>query len=246
MGAMRLYSELAPWFHLLTHPSDYEGEADHIVRIIDTTVEGGRAEMLLELGSGGGNNASHLKQRFSCTLTDISPEMLEVSRTLNPECEHLQGDMRTLRLGSVFDAVLVHDAIAYITTEEDLRAVIETVAVHLRPGGVAVLVPDTTRERFVPATQHGGHDGAGRSLRYLEWDHDPDPDDTTYDVELVVVLREDGRETRVEHDHHTCGIFPEAVWHDLIAAAGLDLVDVETIDDPHAGEHAVFAARKRT
>ncbi|MGI8885689.1 MAG: class I SAM-dependent methyltransferase [Gaiellaceae bacterium] len=240
---MRLYSDLALWFHLLTHPSDYEDEAAFITRIIDATFDGS-ATTLLELGSGGGNNASHLKQRFSCTLTDLSPEMLELSRALNPECEHLQGDMLTLRLGSVFDAVLVHDAIAYITTEDDLRAALETVAVHLRPGGVAVLVPDTTRELFVPGTEHGGHDGDGRGLRYLEWDHDPDPDDTTYDVELVVVLMEDGKEIRVEHDHHTCGVFSDAVWRDLIAAARLELVDVETIHDPNAGEHAVFVARK--
>ena len=240
---MRLYSELAPWFHLLTHPSDYEEEANHIVRVVDAAFVG-EARTLLELGSGGGNNASHLKARFTCTLTDISEEMLELSRTLNPECEHIQGDMRTLRLGSTFDVVLVHDAIAYMTTEDDLRAALDTVSAHLRPGGVGILVPDTTRELFVPRTRHGGHDGDdGRRLRYLEWDHDPDPDDTTYDVEFVVVLMENGEEVRVEHDHHTCGVFPETAWHRLIADVGLELVDPE-IDDPHAGEHAFFAARK--
>ncbi len=242
---MRLYSELAPWFHLLTHPSDYEEEAGHIARVVDAAIEG-EARTLLELGSGGGNNASHLKTRFTCTLTDVSPEMLELSRTLNPECEHIQGDMRTLRLGSsTFDVVLVHDAVAYMTTEDDLRAVLETVAAHLRPGGVGVLVPDTTVELFAPGTRHGGHDGDdGRSLRYLEWDHDPDPDDTTYDVEFVVVLMEKTKQIRVEHDHQTCGVFTEAVWRDLVAQARLELVDVETVDDPHTGEHAVFVARK--
>ena len=108
-------------------------------------------------------------------------------------------------------------------------------------------MPDTTRELFAPQTRHGGHDGDdGRRLRYLEWDHDPDPDDTTYDVEFVVVLMEKTRQVRVEHDHQTCGVFPEAVWRDLIAGAGLELVDVATVDDPHAGEHAFFAARRTT
>ena len=78
----------------------------------------GDARTLLELGSGGGNNASHLKTRFDCTLTDISPEMLALSRSLNPECEHLEGDMRTLRLGREFDVVFIHDAISYLTTED--------------------------------------------------------------------------------------------------------------------------------
>ena len=35
-----MYSELAPWFHLLTHPSDYVEEADFAARVIDAAVEG--------------------------------------------------------------------------------------------------------------------------------------------------------------------------------------------------------------
>jgi ubiquinone/menaquinone biosynthesis C-methylase UbiE len=83
---VKLYFELAPWFHLLTHPNDYAEEADFTERLIDAAIDG-EAKTLLELGSGGGNNASYLKRRFECTLTDLSAEMLELSRSLNPECE---------------------------------------------------------------------------------------------------------------------------------------------------------------
>lgn len=242
---MKLYGELAPWFHLLTHPADYEEEAALVVRIVDKTVDG-PAETLLELGSGGGNNASHLKRRFTCTLTDVSPEMLALSRTLNPECEHVQGDMRTLRLGRTFDVVFVHDAVMYMTTEADLRAAVETAAAHVRPGGAALFVPDTTRERFQPATRHGGHDGEDeRSLRYLEWEHDDDGDGTTYDVDFVVLLREPGKPLRVEHDHHVFGVFPEAVWRRLLVDAGLEVIDVRA-ENAHADEHAVFVGRQPT
>ena len=44
----------------------------------------GHPETLLELGSGGGNNASFLKMRFDMTLVDLSPGMLEVSRAALP------------------------------------------------------------------------------------------------------------------------------------------------------------------
>ena len=240
---MRMYADLAPWFHLLTHPSEYADEASHIARLIEAAADG-PAQTLLELGAGGGNNASHLKFRFSCTLTDVSTEMLELSQSLNPECEHVQGDMRTLRLGRRFDAVLAHDALLYMTTEEDLDAAIRTAAEHLRPGGVAVFVPDTTRDAFEALTSHGGHDGDdGRNLRYLEWWSDPDPEDSTYDVDFVVALREPGRPLRIVHDHHVCGVFPEATWRRLIEGAGLELVDVD-VPDPHFGEHAVFVARR--
>ncbi len=127
---MRMYDELAPWFHLVTHPRDYASEAAQIAGLADGVL--GRAgKTLLELGSGGGNNASHLKDRYTCTLTDVSEPMLELSRSINPECEHLVGDMRTLRLAREFDIVLVHDAIDYITTVVDLKATIETAAAHL-------------------------------------------------------------------------------------------------------------------
>lgn len=35
-----------------------------------------------------------------------------------------------------FDAVLAHDAISYMLTEDDLRAVFATARAHLRPGGL--------------------------------------------------------------------------------------------------------------
>jgi SAM-dependent methyltransferase len=242
---MHMYSDLAPWFHLLTHPSDYSDEAAFVSRVVDEVVEG-PARTLLELGSGGGNNASHLKQRFTCTLTDISPEMLALSRTLNPECEHLEGDMRTLRLGRTFDVVFAHDAVAYLTTEDDLRRAIETAAVHVRPGGVVILVPDATTEIFQPKTDHGGHDGEdGRRLRYLEWTHAAEPAATTYVVDFLIAVEGPDEPFRVVHDRHVLGLFPEATWRGLLADAGLELVDT-TVEDPFELEHAAFAARRPT
>ena len=240
-----MYSDLAPWFHLLTHPSDYWDEAAFVSRVVDD-VGDGDSQTLLELGSGGGNNASHLKARFDCTLTDLSPEMLALSRTLNPECEHLEGDMRWLRLGRTFDVVFIHDAISYLTTEDDLRAAIDTAAVHVRPGGVVILTPDATTEIFKPKTDHGGHDGEdGRSLRYLEWTHAPEPGGTTYVTDYAIVVRSPGDELRVVHDRHTLGLFPRATWERLIAAAGLELVDT-TVENPYELEQAAFVARRAT
>lgn len=238
---MHMYSDLAPWFHLLTHPSEYTDEAAFVSRVVDD-VGDGQSQTLLEFGSGGGNNASHLKARFTCTLTDLSPEMLALSRSLNPECEHLEGDMRTLRLGRTFDVVFIHDAISYLTTEEDLRAALETAAVHARPGGVVILTPDATTEIFRAQTDHGGNDGEdGRSLRYLEWTHAPEPGGSTYVTDYVIIARGPQGELRVVHDRHTLGLFPRATWERLIEEVGLDLVDT-TVENPYELEQAAFVA----
>jgi hypothetical protein len=162
------------------------------------------------------------------TLVDRSPAMLEVSRRLNPELEHVEGDMRTVRLGRTFDAVFVHDAVAYLTTEEDLRAAFETAFAHCRNGGAALFVPDAVRETFEPTTDHGGHDGADRALRYLEWTWDPDPDDTTVRMDLTYVLHTPDGTVRAELDEHVCGLFPERTWIDGLRDAGFE--DVRAVE----------------
>ena len=129
----KLYHELASWFHLLTAPEDYAEEAEFYRKAIFTASDQ-TPVTLLELGSGGGNNASHLKAHFQLTLVDLSPEMLAISRQLNPEWEHLQGDMREVRLERQFDAVFIHDAVMYLTIEADLQRAIETAYIHSRPG----------------------------------------------------------------------------------------------------------------
>jgi SAM-dependent methyltransferase len=214
----RLYTDLASWFPLITPPEEYREEAAIFGALLDEAAAEPIATVL-ELGSGGGHNASHLKRRYRMTLTDVSPAMLELSRRLNPECEHVEGDMRSLRLGRTFDAVFVHDALDYLTSVDDLRAAMATVGVHCRPGGVALLVPDYVKERFAPRTDHGGSDGHGRAARFLEWDWDPDPGDDTYVVDFAYLLR-DGDGVRLEHDRHVCGVFSRAVWLGLLEAAG--------------------------
>jgi ubiquinone/menaquinone biosynthesis C-methylase UbiE len=214
----RLYGDLAGWFHLLTAPEDYKEEAAFYRRVI---VENSLipVKTVLEMGSGGGNNASHLKAHFQMTLTDLSENMLNISRELNPECEHIQGDMRNLRLGRLFDAVFVHDAVSYITTIEDLEKTIETSFVHCKPGGAALFTPDFIKEKFASFTGHGGHDGEKRSLRYLEWTYDPDAEDTQYNVELTYVFRENDR-VWCETERHVLGLFSEADWRRLMETAG--------------------------
>lgn len=215
----KLYTELADWWPVLSAPEDYAQEAAFYRRILDDAGDG-PLRTLLELGSGGGNNASHLKQHVEMTLVDRSPAMLAVSRTLNPACEHVVGDMRTVRLDRVFDAVFIHDAIDYMQTEDDLRQAIGTAYAHCRPGGVALFAPDHTVESFRPGTSHGGHDRGDRSLRYLEWTWDFDPGDTTYETVMVYVLREADGSVRCVQDRHRFGLFSERRWLQVLEEAG--------------------------
>jgi SAM-dependent methyltransferase len=217
-----MYTDLADWFHLVTAPADYAEEADFYLRTLVEAAGGRRIGTLLELGSGGGNNAFHYKRRVSeVVLSDLADGMLALSRQLHPELEHVRGDMRTVRLGRTFDAVFVHDAISYLTTETDLRQALETVFVHLRPGGVALFAPDHVQEKFSAGTDCGGHDGDdGRGLRYLEWTSPPEPGESSYVVDYAYLLHAVGQPVRTVYDRHICGLFPEATWLRLLQEVG--------------------------
>jgi SAM-dependent methyltransferase len=232
MVQYRCYGDLAPWWPLLSPPEEYAEEAAFLADLLSSASIPVRE--VLELGSGGGSNASHLKARFALTLVDLSPQMLEVSRRLNPECAHEVGDMRTVRLGRTFDAVLVHDAVDYLTTEDELAQLVATARMHCRPGGVVVLAPDATAETFAEGTDHGGTDAPdGRGARYLEWTWDPDPADTQVLTNYAVVMRAADGSVEVAHEVHRFGLFPTDRWLQLLADGGFvpQAVTEETSED---------------
>lgn len=237
-----LYRELVSWYRLIDPPADHFDEAASYRAALERAASS-PPETLLELGAGAGHNAFHLKRRFRCTLADLSEEMLRLSRSLNPECEHVQGDMRTLRLQRSFDAVLVHDAVMYMTSEADLAAAARTAFAHTRPGGAALFAPDFVRENFRETTELlEGHEGA-RALRGLEWTWDPDPSDGTCRAEYALLLRE-GDQVRATHDRHVVGLFSRDTWLRVLREAGYEVeLTPRPIDDQGAFDE-VFLCRR--
>ena len=228
----QLYHGLADWWPLISPPEEYAEEAAFAGQVLRQAARPVRE--VLELGSGGGHCASHLTPGFAMTLVDASDPMLTVSRRLNPGCEHVQADMRTVRLGRDFDAVFVHDAVDYMITEADLRLVIETAFEHCRPGGIAVFVPDHITENFEGGTGYGGIDGPdGRGARYLDWAYDPDPGDTWTLTQYAFLLRDAGGAVHMVHETHRLGLFGRGTWLRLLREAGFaaGAVTEETTED---------------
>lgn len=224
----RIYSDLADWWPMISPVREYKQEAAYLSALISEEASSARPApvraTLLDLGSGGGHVAVHLKDMFTVTLVDISDQMLAVSRRLNPECEHHIGDMRTVRLGRQFDAVLVHDAIDYIIGTHDLRQVIQTAAAHCRPGGIALFVPDYIKDTFSEITGGGGGgaDAAGRTASFVERTWDPDPADDWVQADYEFTLYTPGAgPPEVVRESHRLSAFGRDTWLRLLAEAGL-------------------------
>jgi hypothetical protein len=153
--------------------------------------------------------------------------------------------MRTVRLGRPFDAVFVHDAVCYMTTESDLRLAIETAFEHCKPGGVALFCPDHVRENFSEDAEHGGEDEGTRGMRWLSWEWQRDPADTTYIVDYAYLMREADGSVQVEHDRHVEGLFPRDTWRRLLHDVGFEQTFLPfEHSDVEPGKHEVFVCIK--
>jgi trans-aconitate methyltransferase len=240
MSLPRLYTDLASWWPLLSPPAEYEAEAEAAIGLLRDAL-GKVPATLLELGSGGGNNALHLKRHAAMTLVDLSPDMLGMSRKLNPDLEHVEGDMRTVRLGRTFDAVFIHDAIMYMLTEDDLAAALTTAHVHLKPGGSLLVMPDCVSETYVPDVEDGGEDAAdGRAMRYLIWTHPPVAGATAFYEDFAMMLRTPDGAVECVHDRHLFGVFSRAQWQAAFARAGF----AGATEHADSWRQVVFIARR--
>ena len=158
---------------------EYAPYCRHVAGLIEQHAER-PAGTLLDIGCGGGKNVFNLKGRFSVTGVDLSPTMLAQASDLNPESTFVHGDMRTFRLGTTFDAVLMDNAISYMTCLADFVAAFRTASAHLNPGGVLIATADVTTETFrqnktiaTPATRTGTRDEL--DVVFVENVYDPNP-----------------------------------------------------------------------
>jgi SAM-dependent methyltransferase len=233
-----LYSDLAAWWPLFAPAGYYEEQARYVAATLEEVCPAKRRSVL-ELGSGGGSMAFYLRHHAELTLVEPEGAMLDVCRRLNPGADHVKGDMRSVRLNRLFDAVIIHDAINYMTSVSDLIAALTTARTHLRPGGLAMIFPDDTEETFAPSTDSGGQDDidAGRGLRYLSCSHPMI--DSRYTVDFALVLRSADGSVELVHDRHTFGVFSRATWREAFRQAGFLAPDVR----PDKWREDVFLAR---
>lgn len=217
-GHMFMYNELASLWHLISPPSFYADDALRIIRVVRENVPGPERNVLI-LGGGGGSLTVWLKEVFDITIVDKSRAMLDVSRDINPECEHVRGDMRRLRLRSRYDAVVLPDAVSHMSSPRDVRAALRTAHHHCRVGGVAIVMPETFSDTFHPQEQvrRFFRGNCGLYLRRVTMPDEKDPHRYEGDYRIRIRVGDD-----VQHCHevHTYGLYSQDEWVALMKDTG--------------------------
>ena len=142
---MAVFASYAKYYNLLYQDKNYEDEANYVDRLVQKYAPG--AKTILDLGCGTGRHDIELARKgYTLTGVDMSQEMLALARDALTSCdpqfktpEFYHGDIRTFRLGHLFDTVVaLFHVMSYQSTNEDLRQAFETAAAHLKTGGLFI------------------------------------------------------------------------------------------------------------
>lgn len=215
-----LYTDLAwLWPMWGDAAGEYADYSDHVTALVRKYTER-PITTLLDIGCGGGKNVFNLKRNFCVTGLDLSPTMLAQAKELNPECCFFHGDMRSFRLNISFDAALMDDAIAHMSSRADFMGAFRAAHAHLNPGGVLVVTPDVTTENFQQnKTSTYSAAKAGVEVVFIENVYDPDPKDEQYETTILYLIREHGK-LRIETDHWVMGIHSLETWSQILRETG--------------------------
>ena len=208
------YNDLAWTEELLASLSDYKKEAQICIDLINRTAPE-YPHTMLHLGSGAGGHDIFFKRHFRVTGVDLSQGMLNKARKLHPDIEYLEGDMRTLRLNRQFDVVAIPDSIDYMVSPDDLRQAMQTAVVHLKRGGVLLVVAKT-----VETFQNNNFAYTGEKedvhVTLLENNYINPARPNTYDATFIYLIRQQG-ELAIHTENQVLGLFPRETWQKLFS-----------------------------
>jgi SAM-dependent methyltransferase len=233
-----VFTESAKVYDAIYSFKDYAGESERLHALIQKHKRSDGTS-LLDVGCGTGGHVAYLRQWYAVEGLDLDPNILEVSRQRYPDVPFHQADMVGFDLGRQFDVVVcLFGSIGYAVTLPRMRQAIASMVSHLRPGGVLVVEPWLTPDRY----------SAGRL--YAQFVDQPDLKVARMNVSAVEngvsILNFHyliGTPAGVEHvvERHELGLFNDDEYQDAIRAVGLEVVPIP--EGVGTWERGVYLAR---
>jgi len=148
-----VFRKTAGYYDQLYSFKNYADEAAQIRELIRR--EHPRAHSILDVACGTAEHAKLLSADFAVDGIDLEPEFVEIARGKVPKGSFHVADMRQFDLGKKYDVVqCLFSSIGYVTDGSDIIRALECFARHLAPGGIIIVEPWITPEKW----HHSGPD----------------------------------------------------------------------------------------
>lgn len=213
-----MYTRSARFYDLIYSWKDYRKEAEYLLELIRTRMP--TAKSILDVACGTGEHLRYLQQ-FERMGIDLDPQLLAVARNKLPGVEFVEADMTAFSLGREFDVVVcLFSAIGYAATLEKLDAAISCMAEHTAAGGLLIVEPWFTPDKWMPGktSMRSAEDGDLKICRIFASGQEGKVSANT----LHYLVAEDGK---VEYftESHRLGLFIEEEMRDAFDGAGLNV-----------------------
>jgi SAM-dependent methyltransferase len=233
------FTEIAAYYdELYVKPEQYQAEAEKAITLIKKYCLSDSSN-LLDLACGTGGHIPYWLSSYTVTGLDLSPEMLALARHKFPDIEFHLGDMVDFAIGKKFDVlVCLWGSIGFMRTPGNLKKALANFSAHLKPGGVLLLTPWSTREEFEPGIVVESVKHPDVRLACMENVKRKAPGLVEVDFHHLI-----GRDGKVTYHQQSIdiGLFSRQQYLDAIAGAGLELMEYYRGPEIRMG---AFIARK--
>ena len=139
----------AELYDAIYHFKNYARECQRLFKIIAELLP--QAHTVMDAACGTGEHSRFLKDFFSVDGVDLNPDYLAAAQRKNPAGNYIRADITDFDLGRKYDVVTcLFSAIGYVKTVERLQRAVVCMARHVRPGGILLVEPWFTPERWRP------------------------------------------------------------------------------------------------
>ena len=217
------FDEIAGYYDVMyVDEAGYEKECDQVVELVRRY---GKTDgnFLLDIACGTGEQARCFSRFFQVIGLDLSEGMLEIAQKKVPEAEFLVADMCDFDLNREFDVVVnLYGSIGFAENFLRMKAAVQISYRHLKPGGVFILTPWSTKETF----QEGVFSSANRrnDICFCRMEVIRRLSDDKVRVEMHHLIGKDLQVRSYKHEQ-TITLFGESEYVSALESAGFTVVE---------------------
>jgi len=210
---------------LYVKDEEYAPEAAKVKELLSKHGVAPQSDLLI-LACGTGGHIPYFTAEYQVSGLDLSEDMLAVAEKKFPSLTFYRGNLIDFDVKAKFDAMIcLYGSIGFVKTVANLRAAMKRVTAQLRPNGVALITPWSTKEEFQECLVVDAVDEPDLKISRMEQVRLKEPDIVEVTFHHLI-----GKGTDVTYHHQSVeiGLFSRRDYLSAMAEAGLTIVEEYT------------------